>query len=114
MARHEIVIHENTGATKDVAPYLGSYIAKETIRLINAVAAKVNNDASIKGKIKIVFIEHILEIIHDVFDLIVILKCSLHTDDQFELGICQILDILKSVYIVCEIFQTVALDEECS
>ncbi|WP_075428672.1 glycogen/starch/alpha-glucan phosphorylase [Selenomonas sp. GACV-9] len=36
----------------------GYYIAKETIRLINAVAAKVNNDASIKGKIKIVFIEN--------------------------------------------------------
>ena len=36
----------------------GYYIAKETIRLINAVASKVNNDASIKGKIKIVFIEN--------------------------------------------------------
>ena len=30
MARHEIVIHENTSATKTVAPYLGNYIAKET------------------------------------------------------------------------------------
>ena len=36
----------------------GYYIAKETIRLINAVAAKVNNDKSIKEKIKIVFIEN--------------------------------------------------------
>ena len=36
----------------------GYYIAKETIRLINAVADKVNNDASIKGKIKVVFIEN--------------------------------------------------------
>ena len=36
----------------------GYYIAKETIRLINAVAAKVNHDKSIKGKIKIVFIEN--------------------------------------------------------
>ena len=32
MAKHEIVIHENTGATRDVAPYLGSYISKETLR----------------------------------------------------------------------------------
>ena len=36
----------------------GYYIAKETIRLINAVAAKVNNDKSIKDKMKIVFIEN--------------------------------------------------------
>ena len=32
MAKHEIVIHENTGATKDAVPYLGGYIEKETIR----------------------------------------------------------------------------------
>ncbi len=44
MARHEVVIHENTStATHDVAPYLGSYIAKETIALAefaSAVGAK--------------------------------------------------------------------------
>ena len=33
MARHEIVIHENTGATRTAAPYLGSYISKETVVL---------------------------------------------------------------------------------
>ena len=33
MAKHEIVIHENTGATKSAAPYLGNYIAKETIKM---------------------------------------------------------------------------------
>ena len=33
MAKHEVVIHENKGAMKDVAPYTGSYIAKETIKL---------------------------------------------------------------------------------
>ena len=32
MAKHEVVIHENTGATKETAPFLGSYIAKETVR----------------------------------------------------------------------------------
>ena len=32
MAKHEVVIHENTGATKELAPYLGSYIAKETVK----------------------------------------------------------------------------------
>ena len=32
MAKHQIVIRENTGATKDTAPYLGSYVSKETIR----------------------------------------------------------------------------------
>ena len=43
MAKHEIVIHENTSATASVAPYLGSYIAKETVRLAefaSAVGAK--------------------------------------------------------------------------
>ena len=33
MAKHEVVIHENKGAMKEVAPYTGSYIAKETIKL---------------------------------------------------------------------------------
>ena len=33
MAKHEVVIHENTGATKESAPYLGSYIAKETVAM---------------------------------------------------------------------------------
>ena len=33
MARHEVLIHENTGATKESAPYLGSYIAKETVAM---------------------------------------------------------------------------------
>ncbi|MBP3231723.1 MAG: glycogen/starch/alpha-glucan family phosphorylase, partial [Anaerovibrio sp.] len=36
----------------------GYYTAKETIRLINAVADKINNDESINGKIKVVFIEN--------------------------------------------------------
>ena len=35
----------------------GYYTAKLTIKLINAVADKINNDASINGKIKVVFIE---------------------------------------------------------
>ena len=33
MAKHEVVIHENKGAMKEVAPYTGSYISKETIKL---------------------------------------------------------------------------------
>ena len=33
MARHEVIIHENTSATGNVAPYLGNYIAKETLAL---------------------------------------------------------------------------------
>ena len=33
MARHEVIIHENTSATSSVAPYLGNYIAKETLAL---------------------------------------------------------------------------------
>ena len=36
----------------------GYFIAKETIRLILAVADKINNDASIDGKIKVVFLEN--------------------------------------------------------
>ena len=39
MAKHEIVIHENTSATRDVAPYTGSYIAKETVPLAAFAAA---------------------------------------------------------------------------
>ena len=39
MARHEIVIHENTGATKTAAPYLGSYISKETLALAQFASA---------------------------------------------------------------------------
>ena len=33
MALHEITIHENTGASSELAPYLGSYAAKDTVRL---------------------------------------------------------------------------------
>ena len=32
MAKHEVVIHENTGATKEHVAYLGRYIAKETVK----------------------------------------------------------------------------------
>jgi starch phosphorylase len=35
----------------------GYYTAKLTIKLINAVADRINNDSSINGKIKVVFIE---------------------------------------------------------
>ena len=43
MAKHEIVIHENTSASKETAPYLGSYIAKEQVRIAafaSALSAK--------------------------------------------------------------------------
>ena len=43
MARHEVIIHENAGATAENAPYLGSYIAKETVpqsAFVESVAAK--------------------------------------------------------------------------
>ncbi|MBR4382571.1 MAG: glycogen/starch/alpha-glucan phosphorylase, partial [Selenomonadaceae bacterium] len=36
----------------------GYYIAKETIRLINAIADKVNNDPSIDNRLKVLFIEN--------------------------------------------------------
>ena len=39
MAKHEVIIHENTSATSSVAPYLGSYIAKETIALAQFASA---------------------------------------------------------------------------
>jgi len=40
MAKHEIMIHENTSATKESAPYLGTYVSKETIKT-NAFATAV-------------------------------------------------------------------------
>ena len=43
MARHEVIIHENTSKTKTVAPYLGNYIAKETLAMAafaSAIGAK--------------------------------------------------------------------------
>ena len=43
MARHEVVIHENTGALRETAPYIGSYISKEQVVLAafaEAVGAK--------------------------------------------------------------------------
>ena len=40
MAKHEIIIHENTSATKESAPYLGSYISKETLKT-DEFAAKI-------------------------------------------------------------------------
>ena len=40
MAKHEVMIHENTGATKESAHYLGSYISKETIKS-DSFAAKI-------------------------------------------------------------------------
>ena len=39
MAKHEINIHENTGATKSAAPYVGSYVSKETVKLADFVGA---------------------------------------------------------------------------
>lgn len=35
MAKHEITIHENKSVTKEVAPYTGTYISKETFRIEN-------------------------------------------------------------------------------
>ena len=39
MAKHEVVIHENTGATREAAPYLGSYISKETLAMAQFASA---------------------------------------------------------------------------
>ena len=40
MARHEVVIHENTSAaTHAAAPYTGSYISKETLRMAASATA---------------------------------------------------------------------------
>ena len=43
MAKHEITIRENTGATKTTAPYLGTYVSKETVKIdpISEAVAKL-------------------------------------------------------------------------
>ena len=43
MAKHEITIRENTGATKASAPYLGNYVSKETVKIdpISEAVAKL-------------------------------------------------------------------------
>ena len=43
MAKHEITIRENTGATKVRAPYLGTYVSKETVKIdpISEAVAKL-------------------------------------------------------------------------
>ena len=33
MAKHEITIRENVGVTKTMAPYLGNYVSKETVKV---------------------------------------------------------------------------------
>ena len=50
MARHEVIIHQNTGATAETAPYLGSYIAKETVpqsAFVEYVAEKRGVEAAV-------------------------------------------------------------------
>ena len=42
------------------AYYTGYYIAKETIRLINAIADKINNDKSIDNRLKVYFVQNII------------------------------------------------------
>ena len=49
MAKHEVVIHENKGAMKEVAPYTGSYISKETIKLAAFIPQMRENLAKALG-----------------------------------------------------------------
>ena len=43
MAKHEITIRENVGVTKTMAPYLGNYVSKETVKVdpISEAVAKL-------------------------------------------------------------------------
>jgi hypothetical protein len=76
MARHEIVIHENTGATKESAPYLGSYIAKETVAMA-AFAAVVGAKCGLPQI-------QVMAILGGAFDAIAALEAEslvrIHTD----------------------------------
>jgi len=46
MAKLEIMIHENTGATKESAPYLGTFVTKDTTKL-EALAALVSRKSGL-------------------------------------------------------------------
>ena len=39
MAKHEVILHENTGALKEQAPYLGTYVTKNTTGLADIITA---------------------------------------------------------------------------
>ena len=39
MAKHEVILHENTGALKEKAPYIGGYVTKNTVALSKIIAA---------------------------------------------------------------------------
>ena len=39
MAKHEVILHENTGALREKAPYLGNYVTKNQVSLADACAA---------------------------------------------------------------------------
>ena len=62
MAKLEIQIHENTSATKDVAPYLGTFISKGTINF----AALAEQAAKLSG-LPVIQIEAILRGAFDEF-----------------------------------------------
>ena len=76
MARHEVIIHENTGATKESAPYLGSYIAKETVAMA-AFAAVVGAKCGLPPI-------QVMAILGGAFDAIAALEAEslvrIHTD----------------------------------
>ena len=79
MAKHEVVLHENKGATKEKAPYLGSYITKNQLTLANIIPA-----AAAKAGMSAIKLQTLIE--NDIEALTQLEKagaCRIHLDGGY-------------------------------
>jgi len=84
MAKLEIMIHENTGATKESAPYLGTFVTKDTTKL-EALAALVSRKSGLPAI-------QTLAILKGAFDEFMEMERDAPTRINFDGGyVCQVI-----------------------